>query len=335
MTSKSPTRLTVTREQLTAAGRTVGLGPVQSDAMWGNLVSNAPAPASFSAAQVAYYFGAAIVLVAMGWLVAIVSSTYGSGALLTMSLLYTAIFTVGGWMFASQRDMRVPGGLLYALATVMTPVTVSAFGETFHTHLSSGANTTLPFVALFVVGVLYTQVTRIAFVSLPALIAGWFAAVSAAEWLLPGSNLTWETTSILYGIAALVTSFVMDGRSEEDYSYWGYAIGAIATFTGLTMLDKSGGAYALYAAGGIVSMLVSVVLARKVFAFAGAAAVLTWVGHLSIVLFADSVLFPIVLTLAGIGTICGGWLYARNAERIDAAILRLVPGGLRSKLPVR
>lgn len=334
MTSKSPNRLTVTKEQLAEAARSVGLGPLQADAMWANLASRTPAPSSFSAAQVAWYFGAAVILAAMGWLISIVGSAYGAGALLAMSLAYTAAFTYGGWNFASQRDLRVPGGLLYMVATVMTPVTVAAAGEAFNVRLTIDAEMTVPFAALAAIGLLYASATRISFVVLPALLGGWFAAVSGAAWLFPGSGLSWEVVSVFYGAAVLLGSFLLDLRSDEDYSFWGYGIGALAVFGGLTFAGKSDAAYALYALGGVASMVVSVLLARRVFAFAGAAAVLVWLGYLSLKV-ENSAFFALALTALGVATIYGGVLYHRNADRIEAAILRLVPAGLRERLPRR
>jgi hypothetical protein len=339
MTSKSTNRLTVTKDQLTEAARTVGLGPVQSDAMWADLVARASAPSragSFSAADVFWYFGAAIVLAAMGWLATIVATSWGAGALLVTSVAYMAVFTLGGWTLASQRDLRVPGGLLYMLATVMTPVAVVSGAEHYGWHVNSIAEATIPFAALFAVGLLYTRLTRIAFVALPALIAGWLAATTGVDWLLPGNNLSWEAVSAIYGISLIAASFGMDlRRSEEDYAGWGYLVGSVAALVGFTALTKGEGAYVLYALGGVGTMLVSVLFSRKVFAFSGAAAVLIWIGHLSLIVFANSVLAPFVLTAIGVATIFGGVYYQRHSEQIDAAILGFVPGGMRTKLPRR
>ena len=145
--------------------------------------------------------------------------------------------------------------------------------------------------------------------------------------------MAWELITIAYGAVLLLGSFAFDERTDEDYSFWGYLLGSLAAFIGLTALDKGGVGYLAYAGLGLGSMLVSVLLARKVFAFAGAAAVLTYLGHLSFIVFANSALFPLVLTGIGCATIYGGVLYHRHSASIDAAILRLVPEILRKRLP--
>lgn len=336
MTSKTSNRLTVTKDQLAEAARTVGLGPVQSDALWADLAARASAPstAAFSAADVFWYFGAAIVLAALGWLATIVTTTWGAGALAVTSLVYTAMFTFGGWTLASQRDLRVPGGLLYALATIMTPITVASAGEHFGWHFAADAQFAIPMAALFVVGLLYATFTRISFVAFPAFLAGWFASSYGIDLLLPGNGLNWETVSTIYGVMLIAASYGMDlRRDDEDFAGWGYFVGAIAAFVGLTALTKGDGAYALYALGGVATMLGSVLLTRKVFAFTGAAAVLVWIGH--IIMLTSSVLAPFILTAVGVATIFGGVWYQRNSEKIDAAILGFVPTGLRKLLPRR
>lgn len=342
MTSKSANKVTVSKKDLAEAGRAVGLGTVQTDRMWELLTAGgaAPSQSSFGGAQVLWYFGAAVVLVAMGWLIAIVGSSYGSGATLATSLIYTAAFTFAGWKLASERDLRVPGGLLYALAVVMTPVTVTAAAETWQVGARFDDVTLWSALATAAVGVVYTLRTRISFVVLPALIAGWVAVLQWADWSLFGTGRgIAEWLTVAYGAALVLGSiFAESGRganADEDYSFWGYLVGAAAVFFGLAFVDKGEPGYLLFAAYGVASMLFSVVVNRRVFAFAGAAAVLTYLGHISIVFFANSALFPLVLTIIGIGTIYGGVLYHRHSDKIDAAILSLIPAGLRNRLPGR
>jgi MFS family permease len=337
MTQKSPQRLSVTKEQLAESGRVVGLGPMQTDRMWDDLVARvtaSPAPAAgngFSAAHLLYYFGAAVVIVAMGWLMALIGTFYGSGAIVFTALIYAGLFAYGGWSLASQRELRVPGGLLYMLAVSMTPIAVAAAMES--TRWDTGMALAIPMLATAAVGVVVTRLTRISFVLLPALLGGWLGAIGGAEWLFVHDAPSWEVISIAYGALVAFAGFVMDGKSDEDYSFWAYGIGSLAAFVGLTILNKSDLAYALYAAGGVASMFVSVLLSRRAFAFTGAAAVLVWIFHLSAMFFSNTLLFPVVLVALGVATIYGGVVYHRNSEKIEAAVLRAVPEGLRRMLP--
>jgi hypothetical protein len=332
MTHKSNSRISVTREQLDGAGKAAGLLPGQTDILWNQLSSLAPVATRFGAAQVAWYFGAAVILVAMTWLIAIVGDAYGTSALLATSLAYTGIFAIAGSRLAGQDGTRIPGGLLYVLAASMTPVTVSAAHDAFNLGFTGDQMTLLAAGATTVVGLALTRFTKIAFVSLPALIGGWMAAVAGADLVFGWGSWNWEVVSMVYGALLVAGSFAIDrGDDGEDYAFWGYAVGAVAAYAGLTFIAKGEFAYALYAAGGVASMLFSVIVGRKIFAFAGAAAVLTYLGHLSFVFFANSALFPAVLAALGIATIYGGVVYHRNSARIEAALLNLVPAGLRRR----
>lgn len=330
MTKRStPSRITVSKEQLSQAGNSAGLLPGQTELLWNQLSAMSPANAGFGAAQVAWYFGAAVILAAMSWLMIIIGDLYGNGAILGTSLVYTGIFALAGSKLAGQDGLRIPGGLLYALAAAMTPVTMSAAFDVLNLHLGGNQSTLLVAGATVLVGVGFTLATRIAFVSVPAVIAGWMAAVAGAELLFGPSAWSWEIVSAVYGAVLVAGSLSIDGKSDEDYSFWGYLVGAIALYAGLTFINKGDFGYLLYAGAGVFSMLFSVLVSRRIFAFAGAGAVLTWLGHLTFMVFANSAMFPLVLTVIGIGTIYGGVVYHRNRDAIDAAILRLVPEGWR------
>src|SRR5690242_19735144 len=112
-TSSSPARLSVTRDQLSQAARQAGLPSDQADRLWTELQSLAPAEPRFGAAQVAWYFGAAVILAAMTWLIAIVGSLYGSGATLATAIVYAGLFAIAAAKLSSNSGLRVPGGLLY------------------------------------------------------------------------------------------------------------------------------------------------------------------------------------------------------------------------------
>src|ERR687890_1762964 len=59
-----------------------------------------------------------------------------------------------------------------------------------------------------------------------------------------------------------------------------------------------------------------------------------YVGHLAWEIFEDSLLFPFVLSTAGLVIIALGILYAKNRDRIEGAMVRAVPTGIRRVLPM-
>jgi hypothetical protein len=65
----------------------------------------------------------------------------------------------------------------------------------------------------------------------------------------------------------------------------------------------------------------------------GAAGVFGYVGHLAWEMFEDSLLFPFVLSTAGLAIIALGILYAKNRDRIEENVVCAVPTGIRRLLP--
>ena len=81
--------------------------------------------ASFQLAHVAYYFGALLIIAAMGWLLNEAWLGIGDHALLVIAAMYMTLFTLAGrslW----QRGLHIPGGLLGAVAVSLTPLLVFA-----------------------------------------------------------------------------------------------------------------------------------------------------------------------------------------------------------------
>ena len=65
----------------------------------------------------------------------------------------------------------------------------------------------------------------------------------------------------------------------------------------------------------------------------GAAGVFGYVGHLAWEIFENSLLFPFVLSTAGLAIIALGILYVKNRDRIQENVVRAVPTGIRRLLP--
>jgi hypothetical protein len=75
-------------------------------------------------------------------------------------------------------------------------------------------------------------------------------------------------------------------------------------------------------------------LQRRLFVVFGAAGVFGYVGHLAWEIFEDSLLFPFALSAAGLAIIALGMLYAKNRDRIEGAVVRMIPTGIRRLLPM-
>jgi hypothetical protein len=329
-------RIQVSFDELQEAGTEAGVSAEQSEQMWKRLAAVQPAvPAGSGFAQVAWYFGAALTIVAMGWLLERVTVTSGAGGALFLSALYGVGFGFFADRLAEQPAMRIASGLLYTLAALMTPFAVSALLILVASGHDYRLGALAVSLATMVVSNVLTARSRISFVCLPALLAGAAAAVIVGELISDSgwSALYSEWALVAYGVVVTFASLIIDRRSSEDYSFWSYGVGALSFWVGLTALVSSNGGWALYALVGLASMFVSVLLARAVFAITGGLAVIAYFTHLAFTLFENSTAFFFVVGALGLLTMAAGVLYVRNAERIQKTALKMVPRGMRRGLP--
>mgnify|MGYP006948355194 FL=1 len=80
-------------------------------------------------------------------------------------------------------------------------------------------------------------------------------------------------------------------------------------------------------------MGMAVLLRRPVFMVFGALGVAAYLGYLSYEVFAQSLLFPLVLTMIGLGVIWLGLVYQKRRERLSQALRSSLPQWLRMALP--
>ena len=135
----------------------------------------------------------------------------------------------------------------------------------------------------------------------------WFMSMDLTP-LIYGSSYYeaqgYQVVSLVFGLVMLAGAYLGDRRTEDDYAFWGYLFGMFAFWGGLTMFE--GGSeldwfiYGLINAG-LIGL--SVLLQRRVFVVFGAAGVFGYVGHLAWEIFEDSLLFPFVLSTAGLAII--------------------------------
>nr|MBA2535161.1 DUF2157 domain-containing protein [Rubrobacter sp.] len=176
------------------------------------------------------------------------------------------------------------------------------------------------------------------FLTAPVAFALWFMSMDLTP-LIYGNHYYeaqgYQVVSLVFGLIVLAGSYLVDRRTEGDYAFWGYLFGMFAFWGGLTLLeDGSELDWFLYCLINAGLILLSVLLQRRVFVVFGSAGVFGYVGHLAWEIFEDSLLFPFVLSAAGLAIIALGILYAKNRDRIETAVVRAIPTGIRRLLPM-
>lgn len=322
----------------------------QAEALWGALVQEAGGRPRFDLPNVAYYFGALVVISAMGWFVSDAWERFGGWGIFSIALAYGAAFVAVG-LVLRRRGLRVPGGLLATLAVCMVPLAV--YGLQRATGLWVGADPGeyegffdwirggwfVMEAATIAAALVALVFFRFPFLTAPLAFSLWFMSMDITPLLFGADvydpNLV-QKVSLFFGLAVLVVSYLADLLlgAEEDYAFWGYLFGTFAFWGGLSALE--GGTeldWFLYGAINVGLILLSVLLQRRAFVVFGALGVFAYTAHLANELFADSVLFPFVLSAAGLAVIALGILYAKNRERIERAAQRLIPQSARRFLP--
>jgi hypothetical protein len=98
----------------------------QAEELWHALEEREAGRPRFDLPHVAYYFGALVVISAMGWFMTLGWERFGGLGILAISLVYAVCFVVAGALMWRRRDLRVPGGLLVTMAVCMTPLPSTA-----------------------------------------------------------------------------------------------------------------------------------------------------------------------------------------------------------------
>ncbi|WP_336333884.1 DUF2157 domain-containing protein [Pseudomonas putida] len=303
---------------------------------------------SFQLAHVAFYFGAMLIMAAMGWLLTEAWMRIGDWALLVIASLYILLVTLFA-LSLQRRAQPVAAGVLAAVAVSIVPLAVFAIERlagwwplddvqtNYHQYYTYVQGGWLAMEAATVLaGLLMLRLIPYPFIVMPIAVALWFMSMDLSEWFF-GSPFSWEQrreVSLWFGLGMLLVFLVVDGRTREDYARWGYLAGLAAFWGGLTLLDSGSElGKAMYCLINIALMGMAVMLRRPVFMVFGALGVAAYLGYLSYEVFADSLLFPVVVTLIGLGVIWLGLVYQKRRERLSQAFRNVLPQWLRVALP--
>jgi hypothetical protein len=339
----------VSRNDFTLAVSEGVISEGQAEDLWLFLEGRDADRPRFDLPHVAYYFGALVVVSAMTWFMTLGWERFGGGGILAISLSYALGFMLAGGLFWRDRGLRVPGGLLVTAAVCMTPLAVYGFemmtglwlqgvpGDyvDFYDYIKGGWF--LMEVGTVGAGLVALRFFRFPFLTAPVTFALWFMSMDLTPLVygrLYYEVQGYEIVSLVFGLVLLAGSYLVDRRTEGDYAFWGYLFGMFAFWSGLTLLE--GGSELDWALYGLINaglILLSVLVQRRVFVVFGAAGVFGYVGHLAWQIFEDSLLFPFVLSAAGLAIIALGILYAKNRDRIEAAVVGAIPAGVRRLLP--
>jgi hypothetical protein len=286
----------------------------------------------------------------MGMFSTLAFSLWGNEALLATAGVYAAAFLAAGnhlW----RRGLRTPGGLLVTCAVGMAPLAIYALQSIAgHSPVDAPGGYRDFYIwiksswMLMELGTIAAALLALLFYPFPFLtmiiaFCLWFLSMDLTPWLMGVKDFTFDqraTVSLWFGLLVIAVAWLIDLKKWKsgDFAFWLHFFGLMAFWGGLTM-QHSGNELgkALYCAVNVGLILLSIFLMRRAYAVFGAIGVTTYLGYLSSVVFADSILFPFALSGIGVLLIVFGLFFNKYGAAIGGALDELLPAPLRGLRP--
>ncbi len=341
----------ISKSDLTRAATEGVITAEQAERLWTALERDPSVAASkFDIANVAYYFGALVVMSALGWLMNLGWERFGGTGIFLIATLYAILFILAGRTLWYKENLRIPGGLLFTLAVWMTPLAIYGLERMTGVWPQGAPDSFQSFniwikgswimmeAGTILAGLIALKFIRFPFLTFPIAFSLWYMSMDLTPLLVGRPDFTWHErlrVSLCFGLLVLILTYAIDRRTKDDYAFWGYLFGLAAFWGGLSLMDSnSEWNKFLYCVINIGLIFLAVFLQRRVFVVFGACGVFGYLGHLSYSVFKDSFLFPLVLSFLGLVVIFLGVQYQRHRNEIESAILNLIPIGIRRLRPV-
>lgn len=350
-------RIVIDHHQLQAAVQGGDISREQAERLWARWAGDAaaeevPAPARFSFTHVLYYFGGMLAIGAMTLFMTLGWELFGAWGVLLLAVGYGA----GAIAVARNllgRGLHIPAGILATLAVCLVPLAVWAL-QTGLGLWPDGAHDNYRDYHRFIdwrwlwlelatlaAAVVMLWWLRFPFMVMPVAVTIWYLCMDVTHMLMQKEGFDWAFTrdmSLLFGLFTLALAVWVDLRSRlasdprdrQDFAFWLYLFGVIMFWGGLSLRESDSElAKAGYAAINVVLVFLGAAISRRVFTVFGAIGVAGYVAYLSHKVFADSLLFPFVLTLLGLGLVALGIWWQRREARIHATLAGWLPAALR------
>jgi hypothetical protein len=340
----------ITQDDLFFASKQGVITHQQASQIWDLLNSMKKNHARFDFVHVAYYFGALIIMSAMGWFMNDAWGKFGGGALAAIATIYGLGFILAGRLLGRRAGLRVPAGLCITLAVWMTPLAVFGIEKLIgwwpqgdpgpypdYYHWIKGGWFLME-VGTITAGIIALKFVKFPFLTFPIAFALWFMSMDLAPLLFGSQDqVAYEMrkfVSVCFGLVILLTTYFVDRRTKEDYAFWGYLFGMLAFWGGLSLLETTSALNRFfYLLINLGLVFLSVLFKRKVFIVFGALGVFGYIGHLAEKVFSDSLLFPVALCVIGGLIMYSGIQYQRHYRSIEAKLALAIPAGIRRLLP--
>lgn len=317
----------------------------QADQLWKFLCERGKDKPSFRFTHILYYLGGLIAIGAMSLFMTLGWERFGGWGLFFIALAYAG---AGLWLtefFLNRSRLPIPAGITATFVVVLTPLAVyglqTALGWWAEGIVFREYHTLIDWRRMFMElatlasGAVMLWRYRLPFLVMPIAVTLWYMSMDLIPFLFGDADVTWELqklVSLWFGLLIILLAFWVDIRTrhDKDYAFWLYLFGVIAFWGGLSMMrsDSELNKF-IYLCINLILIVVGAMLSRRVFAVFGGLGAADYLRHLAYDVFKDSMMFPFVLTIIGLGVIYLGIIWQRHEEIISSKLRGLLP------LPVR
>lgn len=313
----------------------------QAEQLWIFLSEREKDTPSFRFTHVLYYLGGLIAIGAMSLFMTLGWERFGGWGLFFIALAYAG---AGLWLtefFLNRSRLPIPAGITATFVVVLTPLAIyglqSALGwwadekvfREFHTHIDW--RWMFMEFATLASGTIMLWRYRLPFLVMPIAVTLWYMSMDLTPFLFGDTDLMWglrKFVSLWFGLIIVLLAFWVDIRTrhDKDYAFWLYLFGVIAFWVGLSMMHSDSELNKfIYLCINLTMIAVGAMLSRRVFAVFGGLGAAGYLGHLAYDVFKDSLMFPFVLTIIGLGVIYLGIVWQRHEEMISSKLRGLLP----------
>jgi hypothetical protein len=202
----------------------------QAETLWQGLEARHASRPRFDAAHVAYYFGALLIIGAMGWFMNEGWERFGGIGLTLIAMTYGAAFLYVGWFLWMKPAYRVPAGLLCTVAVCMVPLAVYGLerwaglwpqGDPdmyrgYHTWVK-GSWLWME-IATIVAAIVVLYLIRFPFLTAPIAFSLWYISMDLTPLLFGKIDFSWEErlwVSLWFGLVMLAAAFMSTARRSK------------------------------------------------------------------------------------------------------------------------
>ncbi len=341
----------------------------QSKALWEFLRAEQADVPRFSLNHLLYYFGGLIAIGGISFYVTLGWEMLGGAGIFVITVAVMAGAAALTEYFLVRQKLAIPAGLMAALIVAAAPLAIYGLQQwmglwpaTDNTTSYRQYHTLIDLrwivmeIGTLVVGAIVLWRWRLPFSVMPIALTLWYMSMdlapllqsiltkaatnadpaqSAAQQSLL-SNSYWiirQWVSVTVGLLMIAVAFSVDlgSRGRRDFGFWLHLAGVAAFWGGLSSMNSSSEIGKLiYFLLNVFMLLLGAAVGRRVYTVFGAFGIAAYLGHLSYKVFANSLLFPLVLVGIGLGVIWLGVLWQRNERAITSFSRRYLPERLRT-----